>query len=406
MFRKLVENISFSPALIESLSRYAKILKREDFLRRLGLITLVLALVIQAITALYPSEQANTASKQDFIYGGVSSLNNLIDQYDKNESHLRDITTTLGITKQDLLTAHEDSYSLDHVKYTINSHPTLGYTNGELSFNYTTSNAFNDVDKTEVAYVSPVIRLSSNNEVVRQGFVGNSDTIGWFAIDKHNGNITLKEVPSSITPNGSCLIQTSEGVQPKSCPDIFSQSAYNDTQNKNATDIVAQASDKITYTFTAKNPTQNQIQSDFKVHVSDILEYAQIIAINDGGIINKDRTAVQWSQIQLQPGESKTHTITAKVLHDIPATSQGYSNPNSYDCVATTVFSSVLEITIQCPAPKIIESLIAALPKPTILTAIAEASFALIAAFLYFRSRQLKEEVRLIRRDINTGSIV
>jgi hypothetical protein len=402
MFRKLVENISFSPALIESLSRYAKELKREEYIRRVGLFALLLALVVQIATIFYPAEQANVASKQDFIYGGVSSLNNLIDQYDKNESHLKDIATSLGVTREDITNTKLGSYTPSQVKYTVGTYPTISSTQGERSFIYTTSNEYENIDKQATAYLSPA--TAPEKSVQRPAFVGTSINVGWFAIDKYNGSIILKDIPSTITSKLDCPAGQ-KSPENYTCQDIFSQTVHNVTQNGDASQVIANPNDRLTYTLTATNNTSETLHAPFKVSVIDLLEYAQIINISEGGIISQNQTNVQWSDVTLKPGESISHTLTVKVVHDIPATGQGYSSQNSYDCVISTVFSNTVRTPIHCPTPKLIEATAAELPPVTSAMVTVEALTLLLALFLYLRSRQLKEEVRLIRRDINSGSI-
>ena len=56
MFRKLVSNLSLSPAIVGQLSFYAKRLRKEEATRRLGLIFTALALVVQSFTLLAPPE--------------------------------------------------------------------------------------------------------------------------------------------------------------------------------------------------------------------------------------------------------------------------------------------------------------------------------------------------------------
>jgi hypothetical protein len=403
MFRKLVENISFSPALIESLGRYAKALKQEESIRRFGLILLALALVVQIATSIYPSEQANVASKQDFIYGGATSLNNLIDQYNKNTNHFKDITTSLGITQQDITDTKESTYTNQQGKYIVITQPSL-VAEGEKSFTYTTSNAYSDENKEKKAYLSLVSNTHSKEQSVRQAFVGNSANIGWFAIDKHNGSIVLNSIPSTVNIKSHCPLGQIT-LTDQSCQSILSQTVHNETQNKNAASAHAESGDQLIYTFTASNNTDRQLQSEFKVYVTDLIEYARITDISDGGIVSKDQTNVEWSDIALKPGEVVSHAVGVKVLSDIPAASQNYSNQNSYDCTITTIASNTLNVPVRCPLPKLVESIGANIPRVNSLMIVAEVIFVLTALFLYLRSRQLKEEVRLIRRDINTGSI-
>ena len=55
MFRKIVSNLPFSPALVGQLGFYAKRLKKEETTRRLGLIFIALALVVQSLAVFQPS---------------------------------------------------------------------------------------------------------------------------------------------------------------------------------------------------------------------------------------------------------------------------------------------------------------------------------------------------------------
>lgn len=49
MFRKIVSQLSFSPALVGQLSFYAKRLRKEQATRRLGLVFVAMALVVQSL---------------------------------------------------------------------------------------------------------------------------------------------------------------------------------------------------------------------------------------------------------------------------------------------------------------------------------------------------------------------
>ena len=68
MFRKLVSNLSFSPALVGQLGFYAKRLRKEETTRRLGLIFTALALIVQSFTMLQASEPASAADATDMVY--------------------------------------------------------------------------------------------------------------------------------------------------------------------------------------------------------------------------------------------------------------------------------------------------------------------------------------------------
>jgi LPXTG-motif cell wall-anchored protein len=62
-------------------------------------------------------------------------------------------------------------------------------------------------------------------------------------------------------------------------------------------------------------------------------------------------------------------------------------------------------IAVSCPAPKVVEQ-VNQLPHTGPTENIIFAGIVLsIVTFFYFRSRQLSTEVRLIRRDVNGGTI-
>src|SRR5690606_3610291 len=101
MFRKLVSNVSFSPALVGQLGFYARRLKQEEATRRIGLIFTALALVVQSFIVFTPPDAANAASPNDLIYGGISSRNDLLAAYDRDQ-RFRNIMEFAGITRGEL----------------------------------------------------------------------------------------------------------------------------------------------------------------------------------------------------------------------------------------------------------------------------------------------------------------
>ena len=67
MFRKIVSNLTFSPALVGQLGFYAKRLKKEEATRRIGLIFTALALVVQSFAVFTPPESANAANGNNVV---------------------------------------------------------------------------------------------------------------------------------------------------------------------------------------------------------------------------------------------------------------------------------------------------------------------------------------------------
>ena len=111
MFRKLVSNLSFSPALITQVSVYAHRLRQEEVTRRMTVVFVVLALVMQSLAVFFPPDSANAASEQDLIRGGVQDLDDLLVRYDNNTDDIKDIYTTLGVDRSEIAAAKSGSFN-------------------------------------------------------------------------------------------------------------------------------------------------------------------------------------------------------------------------------------------------------------------------------------------------------
>ena len=105
MFRKLVSNLAFSPALVGQIGFYAKRLRKEEATRRIGLIFTVLALVVQSFAVFSPPEAANASSPSNFIPGGVKSIDDYLKNYDQNTNNIKDLFNEIGITRQNIASA-------------------------------------------------------------------------------------------------------------------------------------------------------------------------------------------------------------------------------------------------------------------------------------------------------------
>jgi uncharacterized repeat protein (TIGR01451 family) len=73
MFRKLLSNLPFNPSLINQVAFYARRMRREERLRRTGLIILVLAMLIQVFAVISPPEPTLAQSGNDIIEGGFAT---------------------------------------------------------------------------------------------------------------------------------------------------------------------------------------------------------------------------------------------------------------------------------------------------------------------------------------------
>lgn len=97
MFKKLLSNLPFNPSLISQVNFYAKRLRAESSVRRLGVAFLVLGLGVQIFAAAVPSEPTLAASNNDILYGGARDKGDLVAKCNANEREFQTILRHFGI---------------------------------------------------------------------------------------------------------------------------------------------------------------------------------------------------------------------------------------------------------------------------------------------------------------------
>ena len=180
--------------------------------------------------------------------------------------------------------------------------------------------------------------------------------------------------------------------------------ATNNTQNADAESVIAKASDQITYTLSVTNEGLAPAEFKFEDDIRDVLEYASVIN-NGGGTINDN--VISWPAVTVKPKETVSRMFVVKMHDQIPASNTSSYNPESYNCKISNTFGNNITIDVDCPAQKVvIEQVVSELPHTGPRENMIFAGITLaIVSYFYARSRQLKKEVRLLRRDFNNGTI-
>ncbi|MGK2896773.1 MAG: hypothetical protein ACSLEY_04220 [Candidatus Saccharimonadales bacterium] len=198
MFRKIVSNLAFSPALVGQLSFYAKRLRREQVTRRLGLIFTAFALIVQSFAVFQPPEAANASSPADFVSGGVSSVDEFLKAYDNNGHDIKGLFNSLGITRAEIAAAKSGTVGKDGF---YNWSMTSLYSNAQGQRAYTYYHADGS---SKTVYHRPMA-LTQEGRAPYPVFIGHSAKFGWFAIKMDCGNlITKKRPPEDKLPTASC----------------------------------------------------------------------------------------------------------------------------------------------------------------------------------------------------------
>lgn len=200
MFRKLVSNVSFSPALVGQLGFYAHRLKKEEATRRVGLIFTALALVVQSFAVFSAPEPANAASTSDMIRGGVSSKTELMQHYDANTNSIKTFYSELGITREELRTTTAGTLNSKSDVLSWGMRSQFSASKGERSYTVKNSNGTSTTFYSRPLDLWDSTSYTKANGSTYQVYVGHSKKFGWFAIIKNCGNLVTKDHPKPPAP--------------------------------------------------------------------------------------------------------------------------------------------------------------------------------------------------------------
>jgi len=189
MFKKLVSNLPFSPSLISQLGFYATRLKKEQFVRKLGLIFTVFALVIQSFAIFSPPQSANAAADNDMITNGCgNNIGCVQSAYDNNTRGFGSFLDYFGITRDDL----------NHCTWGSTMPSSWAYSFGRQNYKGRTYQTPSIAGYTYFA--GPLTMWGTS---ARQGFFCPSNTVGTFFILKECANIVLSTIPDRCPYNSN-----------------------------------------------------------------------------------------------------------------------------------------------------------------------------------------------------------
>jgi uncharacterized repeat protein (TIGR01451 family) len=221
---------------------------------------------------------------------------------------------------------------------------------------------------------------------------------------------------ATTTVNKPCNCDDEEfrNDNPVDCGPIltFVKTAINVTQGGvDATTVKANGGDVIVYTITVSNNGKTAGATSIEDPLSDVLEYADLTD-NGGGEYNDAAKTLNWNGVAVEPGQQTVLSFTVTVKNPIPSMAQGQSQPFSYDCIMANSINvngrpvSAINTQVNCPPQKTVERVVEQLPRTGAGTNIIVGGvIAAVVVFFYARSRQLGKEVRLVRREFNTGTL-
>jgi len=421
MFKKIISNLPFSPALVGQLSFYVKRLRKEELTRKLGLIFIALTIIVQYLVVFQPTESANASNETDMVLGGLGtgadrSFSNYLKPYDENTRYLRDTMNYIGVTRQEIVSAKFTSFTVGK-KYSWGFAPKFSYEQGEHQYSVA-----NSQNQNITTVFSRPLNLAIGSDTEVWGWVGNSQKLGWFAIMQSCGNLVTDTLPPPPPPP-KCKINSELLASDKECkycpgnitlwiddpackPNIIKSKKSNLTQNiDDATKTTAKAGDQISYTITIENNGSKPSSIELNDDLSDVLEYSTLIE-NGGGSIDNNSKILSWNNLTLEPNAKQSRTFVVKILNDIPATAKGASEQTSFDCKMLNTFGNSTIINIDCPIPKIIETITSEMPKTGASeNVLFSCTILFTSTYFYARNKQMKKEIKIIRKHAHSGVI-
>lgn len=126
MFKKLLSNLPFSPSIITEVAFYAKRLRKESSLRKIGFVFVALTLVVQIFAVISPAEASNQCSSNDVIRCGFKSKEEAVQKCNANTQGLRSIVNNYGINCDTIARSNVvtlNSYAFNNKLYSMGRNP-------------------------------------------------------------------------------------------------------------------------------------------------------------------------------------------------------------------------------------------------------------------------------------------
>lgn len=400
MFRKIVENLSFSPSLVGQLSAHIKAFRYEEKARQLGLLLAILLVSLQWFVVLRPTEQALGNSRSDIIPGGVTSVKQIQDYYEagsKGQNDFKALLDYVSINISDLSSIQDNLVPIcsDNQKIVMFGRQQNYSSNDGEGIHIVTKQ---DGDYS-VFYSTPLHKFNQYNTIsCYDSYVGFSSKVGWFGVAQASGNLLLaKEL--TLCPKDIVLISTSCN----SSVTLHSKAVNLTRGNSEVHQTQANVSDRIEYSLSTTNISPNNISVPIEISLADILDYSRLIDAGNGSF-NEQKATLGWYDVSIAPGQTDIKRFTIQVNEKIKATPKAANNPAAFNCVLTSTYGNTTEISLPCPLIKSLESTLNGLPRVGIASNLTFSVVILfLAGYFYARSYIIKKELQIIRKDYTGG---
>lgn len=216
MFEKLLSNLPYNPSLVHQLSFYAKRMRREEGIRRTGLVFMVLAFFVQFFAVVAPPVATVAYSSNDMINGGIQTQAEAVTACKQNTKNYGDVLWNFGISCSDVANASVTSFKSTDV----NGSGQHLYSMGWLSEGKQNTEFNNLAKVSETLYARRLDSFDTGPYSTYKVLKGTSHVTGkTFFIIFDCGNLVFFGIPQPlpICKYDSSLLASDSACKPKPC---------------------------------------------------------------------------------------------------------------------------------------------------------------------------------------------
>lgn len=352
---------------IELLLAQRAIVRRTKRHQTIGVLLLSLFLMAYFLISLTLQKDTLDSNTSDIVYGGITSKEEALLEFDRPDSSLRMLSEKLSIDRKSIENSQEktswNTSSFTDTPLVVWSRspnyqpaqdPQHTFSASVFTIKQTTSSSL-----TSLYYGTPLASSSTYSLEDKPALIGQTKTHQPFAIMENSGNIISGWNEARVanfcykTPDNDAYIH---------CPNATSLSTSvkvtNMHYNTDAHFLKSKPGDTLQYTLVSKNNSALPITLRPTIDINDILEYA---ALHEYGEAQWDKTRnhLTWPVATLNPQQEIQRTFTVKIKDPVPLVKQNGNNPRSHDCRLSTYYGGLDTIEIICPPAKVIERFVA-----------------------------------------------
>lgn len=434
MLNRLISDLPFNPSLVEELSFYGKRLRRENSIRRLGFVLIILSLLVQIFAASVPAEKSIAASYQgnDVIPGGpVNNLQELRNKYNSMPD-VKGLYQRFGLNIDDLQDGRANHINFGFQDQGSQGTRTVGrlnfsYTNDQFVGNFAGQNFWSrnaaEWQGSEAAFAFGVKR-GTDNKTYMVWVLKNCGNIAYRPTEAQQAGIGQAQGFQTGLSNNQPVQQPKPTTQsPVKPPTTFStafvpvpnvpgkieirKSAVNITRDlspKLTVETPAKPDDVIEYTLFTKT-TGNKTVENYKIedYVGDLLDYSELdmaSIASQGGHFDSKTKKIIWDNQKIEPGSEVKKTFRIKVKHKIPKTNSPNKTAPDFDCRMQNGYGNEVVIAVDCPNIKKIETLPNTGPGDTLIIGFGLAT---LSGYFLARNNLIGREIFIIRRNYSAS---